>query len=74
MRSNDVGVTEQTITPLRDSERLKGTEYVWLRYLDGRVASIPLFAGKAQRSSPRSSRINFVFRPKDGVRTAYRCD
>lgn len=39
IRSNDLGVTEQTITPLRDSERLKGTENIWLRYLDGRLAS-----------------------------------
>jgi hypothetical protein len=39
MRSDELGVTEQTITPLRDSERLKGTENILLRYLDGRVAS-----------------------------------
>jgi len=38
MRSNDVGVTEQTITPITGSERLKGTENIWLRYLDGRLA------------------------------------
>ncbi|HEX7772504.1 MAG TPA: hypothetical protein VF435_08775, partial [Pyrinomonadaceae bacterium] len=40
MNSNDLGVTEQTITStaFRDSERLKGTENLVLRYLDGRVA------------------------------------
>ena len=39
MRSDDLGVTQQTINPFRDSARLKGIENVWLRYLDGRVAS-----------------------------------
>ena len=45
MRSDDLGVTEQTITStlLGDSERLKGTQHVRLRYLDGRVASFQIY-------------------------------
>ena len=45
MRSNDLGVTEQTITStlFGDSERLKGTENIKLRYLDGRVASFKIY-------------------------------
>lgn len=39
MRSDDLGVSMQMITTPFDSGRLKGTESVMLRYLDGRVAS-----------------------------------
>ena len=40
MRADDLGVTEQAL--FGDSERLKGTHNVMLRYLDGRVASIKI--------------------------------
>jgi hypothetical protein len=51
MRSNDLGVTEQTITStlFGNSERLKGTQYIGLRYLDGRVASFQIYYGTSVR-------------------------
>lgn len=45
MTADDLGVTEQMInsTLLGNSERLKGTHSVILRYLDGRVASFKIY-------------------------------